>query len=200
MEKLICIAACFASRWTEVSLKCTDWWQARADARRVCPSEQEGTGHDFLFLFLFNLMRRLQLARPGLRSCSAPPKSCHDILFSWALEGSLLHFLGSSQKLFSPILQEVHFLTDPLLCWWQKEILLSQNIQMMVSFYEKIINPFFLFIFFLFIVKCVYNTIPVWGMCHIFKLWFPFWGFALFLTHLCSMSCCCALLTPHGDI
>lgn len=42
--------------------------------------------------------------------------------------------------------------------------------------------------FFLFTVKCVYNTIPVWGMCHIFKLWFPFWGFTLFLTHLCSMT------------
>lgn len=114
------------------SLKCTDWWQARADARRVCTSEQESTWHDFLFLF--NLMRRLQLARPGLRSRSALPKSSHDILFSWALEGLLLHSLGSSQKLFSPFSQEGHFLTDPLLCWWQKEILLSQNIQMMVFF------------------------------------------------------------------
>lgn len=113
MEKLICIAACFASRWTEVSLKCTDWWQARADARRVCPSEHQGTEHDILFLF--NLMRRLQLARPDLRSGSAPPKSSHGILFSWALEGLLLHFLASSQKLFPPFCRKDIF--SQILCF-----------------------------------------------------------------------------------
>lgn len=123
---------CFKVNRSKLSLKCTDWWQARAAARRVCPSEHQCTGHDFLFLF--NLMRSRQLARPGLRSGLAPPRSSHGILFSWALEGLLLHFLASSQKLFSPFLQEGHFLTDLLLCWWRKEILLSQNIQMMVSF------------------------------------------------------------------